>query len=136
MSTKNLWGQMPQAEKVRSPLAILRQQASLLGQTTRGLLEGIVTRQRAFDPGRDFSATLSIVAPSLDSYEVQVVEIKYPLACYPLEVSWSEGDTKASDESEFVSVLGQVLSSKRTKTIIGRLLTQIHAELDSSPNPE
>jgi len=88
--------------------------------------------------GWDFSATLYITAPLLDDYQVQVLRIQYPLACYPLEISSSEGKVGASDESEFVSILGEVLSSETTKRIIGRLLTQIHAELeqDLPPNPE
>jgi hypothetical protein len=130
MSTKNLWGKLPQAETIRSPVAILREQASLLGEMTGMLLEGRVhTWRDALLGDRPFRARLCIVAPSLDNYEVEIAEIGYPLGFYPATVaSIASKRAEAENEEEFIHVLEGVLSSAGVKQVITRLLTQIQGE--------
>lgn len=41
-TTKNLWGELPLAEVIRTPAIILREQATLLTEMTTGVLEGEV----------------------------------------------------------------------------------------------
>jgi hypothetical protein len=41
-SKKNLWGELPKPETIRTPYTILKEQASILSEITNGLLIGEV----------------------------------------------------------------------------------------------
>jgi hypothetical protein len=128
MSTINLWGELPVVEKVRTPLAILREQASLLGQMTERLLEGevIVT-----SPSPDhIEAQLNIVAPTLGGYSVTILSIQYGLDMYPVKVHHALEDSvrkSAKDEEAFMQALSQILNSASVRKAISALLTQIRS---------
>lgn len=76
MVTKNLWGELPDAADIRSPVTILREQASLLTQMTNGTLQGEVYLENS---GGRFSSTLYILAPALDDYRYSVLSVQYPV---------------------------------------------------------
>jgi len=65
--TESFWPDLP-TEKVRTPHAILLEQASALAERTRGLLVGQVRRSQ---DKNNFVSNLSIVAPSLNNYTMR-----------------------------------------------------------------
>ena len=85
MATKNLWGELPSAEGIRTPVSLLREQASILGEKTNKFLEGTVSLRQQFESydidrtHPKLAATLSIVVPSLDGYQVTILEATYEL---------------------------------------------------------
>lgn len=94
MATQDLWGELPLAEEVRSPLTILKEQAALLGQKTNNLLQGHVNFHRStIDP--QFTADFDIEAPLLDSYFYHVLTIRYPVTLYPVIVE-PDSNTQSS----------------------------------------
>ena len=126
---KNLWGELPNAETIRTPYTILKEQASILSEITNGLLIGevVVNIQK-----ENFLAmTLRIKAPSLNNYTYSVVDVQQPIQLYPVGIrnliknTWTE----YSSEEEFENALGQILSSQEVKRVISALLAQIHADI-------
>jgi hypothetical protein len=151
-SKKNLWGELPNPETIRTPYAILKEQASILSEITKGLLIGEVINNQE---DKFFVKILRIKAPSLNNYTYSVVEVKHLIQLYPVFVKnlTSEPITKATDlidslvdvrlpglledqgykkylsEEEFEKALGKILSSQGVKQVISALLAQIHADI-------
>ena len=132
-SKKNLWGELPNVETIRTPYTILKEQASILSEITNGLLIGEVAFNNQTD--NSLSMTLMIKAPSLNNYTYSVVEVQQPIQLYPVAViNLLEGRMgKYSSEEEFESALGQILSSQDVKRVISGLLAQIHADIPKQP---
>lgn len=138
---KSLWGNLPLADVTRTPIIILREQATILTELTNGLLEGIVTNRvmeginklggyDAQEP-KKFNATLSIIAPALDGYTFRLLQVNYNLDLYPVEVLklesnyfLSEDVTVCDNEAEFLEALSGVLGSEPVRTAVGKLLAQ------------
>jgi hypothetical protein len=128
-SKKNLWGELPNAETIRTPYTILKEQASMLSEITNGLLIGEVVVNNQID--KLFIITLRIKAPSLNNYTYSVVEVRQPIQIYPVAVINlldSRGGNYSSEE-EFENALGEILSSQEVKRGISGLLAQIHADI-------
>src|SRR5262245_4360896 len=114
----DLWGTLI-PEPHRTPVAILREQAALLGTKTEHLIEAEVTtsiQDQRFVHGFD------IVVPGLDGYRYQLFRISHGPEIYPVDVRFRTG--VLSSEDEFVAWLGEKLSSKETKHLINNLLSQ------------
>ena len=138
-----LWGNLPLDEVVRTPLIILREQATILTKATSGLLTGEVSMisvqeydvfnnlvERTASNPPVFRATLSIEAPALDGYVFHVLQAEFSLVAYPVEVQDLLGKSKyeCNDEEEFNKTLGAVLSSAGVRRAIGLLLAQSRSE--------
>jgi hypothetical protein len=132
-SKKNLWGELPNVETIRTPYTILKEQASILSEITHGLLIGEVVVNSQND--KFFTITLRIKAPSLNNYTYSVVEVQQPIQLYPVAViNLLEGRMgKYSSEEEFENALGEILSSQEVKGVISGLLAQIHADIPKQP---
>ncbi len=144
LSNKNLWGELPQSENIRTPYTILKEQASLLTEITKGLLIGEVNISPEVDDvikfassilgerSQSFVAFLRIKAPSLNNYTYSVVKIQYPIKLYPVLVKSlvvENFQRECSSEEEFEKALGQILSSQEVKQVISALLAQIYADI-------
>jgi hypothetical protein len=144
LSNKNLWGELPKSENIRTPYTILKEQASLLTEITKGLLIGEVKLSSEVDAlskfassiigeqSQSFVAFLRIKAPSLNNYTYSVVKIQYPIKLYPVLVKSlvvENFQSECSSEEEFENALGQILSSQEVKQVISALLAQIHADI-------
>jgi hypothetical protein len=142
----DFWGEIVPAQE-RTPLAILREQASLLGTKTKNLVEATV--DTSVSPNGQFIHRFTLVVPSLSSYKYELFRIQHGVVSYPISVT-SEvpamptirelqtaplifGEVLARDltryrqletEQEFVDWLRGKLSSPETKRIIANLLAQ------------
>ena len=125
MAVKNLWGDLPELSDVRSPATILREQASLLTQMTKGTLQGEVSLLKRKDK---FDLTLRILAPALDNYSYTVLGVVYPIEMYPADVFDAHNlppiPRSCTDEESLQSTLANILSSSRTQKVISHLLAQ------------
>ncbi len=148
---KNLWGEVSLTQTRRNPYTILKEQASILGEITNGLLVGEVTQlprpiteaqfpdmygQKAVlgkslisdqEEGRLY-ASLRIVAPALNHYKYSVIQINYPIEFYPLmliDLANDEAVHRCPNEESFEQVLQQVLRSNKVKDVIEALLSQV-----------
>lgn len=114
----DLWGEIAPSA-VRTPVSILREQASLLGKKTRHAIEGEVATHTL---GSDFVHLFNLVVPALDNYSYELFRIVHGVSIYPVRV-WGS-DESLPDEEAFLEWLGRTLSSEKTKGIVGNLLAQ------------
>jgi hypothetical protein len=124
----DLWGEIAPAA-VRTPLAILREQAALLGPKTKNLVEATVTTRRDRFQGEsigEFVHHFNLVVPSLDGYTYELFHVTHGVNLYPVIIPGG-GPMLArplKSEEEFLGWLRQELSSPNTKRIISNLLAQ------------
>lgn len=125
--SENLWGTLPDAGEVKTPLSILREQSAFLGEMTDYLLQAEVevTTQSI----NELSATLFILAPALDNYKVGILRISHGLAMYPVIFTnlVSGNDVGAQDEQVYLNALKDTLSSDAVQKIIVSLLVNLRS---------
>ncbi len=124
----DLWAEDIVTGTVNTPVAILREQASLLGKKTQNL----VLAEVASSAGYQFKHRFKITAPALGDYAYTLFSIEHPIGLYPLkmdldgeladELEWD--DEEINDESKFIKFLDRILKAERTKQIIRTFLAQ------------
>jgi hypothetical protein len=124
----DLWPEIEQTQVV-PPVAILREQAALLGQKTNYLLQGRV--QTTVDLHGRFVHSFYIVAPALDDYTYKLFEVKHDANQYPVEAD-SLGRTgpltvDLNSEQQLLDHIRKILNSDKTKRVVGSLLAQVKA---------
>ncbi len=140
------------AEKLKAPVTILKEQASLLGKKTQNLVEAIVrTNERMQAPER-FAYDFYLVAPALSAYRYRLFTIMHGIQLYPVNVyvdrdmaaeiapgrvgredmpmifSGIPGEQRellAKSEEELLEILKKIFGAKKTKQIIQALLAQM-----------
>jgi hypothetical protein len=118
-SIPDLWPEIEQTELL-PPVAILREQAALLGKKTNHLLEGQVVTKT--DVGRFFHS-FYIVAPALSSYTYRLFGINHDENLYPVQAD----SASLGSEQELLEHIRKILNSDKTKRVIGSLLAQVKA---------
>ncbi len=110
--------------KLRMPLGILRQQASVLGRKTRN---AVTARVVSDQEGKNFVHALELVAPALGNYTYVVLTVQHPVSVYPMRVLDHLRDDQVRDahsEEEFEGILRDILSCAEMKRILEVLLAQ------------
>src|ERR1017187_9270395 len=117
----DLWGEIAPTA-VRTPLAVLREQAALLGRKTNNLVEATVTTG-VYRGG--FIHRFNLVVPALDDYTYELFAVTHGIELYPVR-KWDPLSVYPDFPSEeaFVEWLRQELSSPETKRIVSNLLAQ------------
>lgn len=115
----DFWGEIGPAEPVRAPVAILREQAALLGTKTQNVVEARVSTSVA---SGNLYHSFDLVVPALGGYTYQLFVIAAGAGPYPITLVRT--DDKFQTEQEFTSWLKTKLSSPETKKIIANLLAQ------------
>jgi hypothetical protein len=122
MSIESLWGEIPKADDIKTPIAILREQAAILGDATNNVLVAEVVPNKR---GSTMLAHLYIAAPALDNYRFLVLTVEHELELYPLSV---EDETSlydnCKDETQYKAAVRAILSSDRLRRVIASLLAQ------------
>jgi len=116
---------IPDADAIKTPMTILKEQASLLKQKTNGLLEGAVRIHR--QELEDQIAVLEIVAPVLGNYSIGIVQIKYGLHFYPVRIVDSLAGVAydAIDEISYKIDLEKIFTSRHVQETIKTLIQQV-----------
>jgi hypothetical protein len=151
----DLWPENLTANKVRSPLTLLKEQAALLGQKTQNAVQAQVRSIESvslkssgtlvrLEEGTVLRYEFCILAPRLGSYRYKLFTVSYDINIYPAvfnvdegiaeELGLEENGTEAVAESEeaFLGILKKILRSERTKEIIQVLFSQ-SADIQSGP---
>ncbi len=121
------------------PVTILKQQASLLGQKTKNIVEGKVETTLSDNEGV-LRHTLYLVAPALNFYRYPLLDVEHKAtSMYPAKIKvrsaeksqkdirddiWDLQNAPADNEEEFKNKLKSVFADEETKKIIGALLAQ------------
>ncbi len=128
MNSRNLWGPLPATEQIITPTQILKEQATQLGDMTKGILYGNVSVTAAH--GEFFLVQLAIVAPFIDNYTYLAVQVEHGPQLYPATVrpGYNLYDknlaVECENQDEFEKAVGNILSSDHMQRIIRSLLAQ------------
>lgn len=118
----DLWPADIGTGKLQSPVAILRREASLLGEKTSQLVTAEVTTQ---SQGEHFIHAFILVCPALDNYRYELFKVQHRLTFYPMTFITGGGGISLSTQEEFLGRLRVIFSSQDTKNIVHSLLAQI-----------
>lgn len=120
---KNLWGDLKNLERVRTPKSILEDQAGYLTQATEGELVGEVEGGKL---GRDFQYDLNVRVPSLNNYTYTILAIAHSLELYPVRVTSQRPPESINclDQASFEGAIESILSSQEVKLVLSRLVSQ------------
>lgn len=128
MPSKNLWGDFGSAEAIRTPTTVLNEQASALNVATKGVLRGKIEVESVRG---EFQIVLSIVAPAINNYEFEVLQVSHGIELYPATVvaAWERhsadtGEVECENEDEFTRALARILGSDRVRRVISSLIAQ------------
>ena len=120
--TTDFWPEDIGQPDLRTPVGLLREQATALGEKTRNL----VTAEVRSESDVDFIHALYLVAPALH-YSYQLLLIRHhPVLFYPMKVksandaAWAE----VPSEDQFVDWLKRALASESTRKVIRALIAQ------------
>lgn len=81
MAARNPWQKLKdEALKIRTPTQILREQAGFLSDATDGVLRGEISTE---ERGGQTLVTLSVYAPTLNNYSVDLLKVRHPVVQYP-----------------------------------------------------
>ncbi len=128
MSPQNLWGDLPAFERVETPVQVIRAQAELLTELTKGDLVGFVTQSKPRLLGRPFAFELCVRAPALGTYRTTLLTISCKAHLYPLTVLSPRGKPReCQNEEELVEALRVILQGEEVRNLIGTLLMRCHA---------
>lgn len=145
---ENLWPMDIRAtSKQLSPVAILKRQASLLGERTKNIVEAEV-ETKAADHQKKLQHWFYLVAPALDFYKYPLFRVEHaPTQFYPLNIQFnvsaetsSEGNRtrkfegltareqgsmlRVRSEAEFTAHLKTIFAADETKKVIQSLIDQ------------
>lgn len=127
--SEDLWGEIAVDTELKLPVAVLKAQATLLGDKTNGILEAKVTSLKM--TGKDtVGYSFNIVAPALSNYVYKVLTISHPaILLYPVRVvnQTTNSDSVCKDETEFIAVVRETLSSAIVHKAVLALITQSRA---------
>lgn len=150
----DLWPEELESAKIRPPVAILKEQASLLGQKTKNVVEGAVSEVFTVDEDEEktMEYSFNLVAPALGGYRYRLFTMSHDIRMYPLiitmereifqevnpetsgkmSVSVSVSDrllrlrnqAKVDTEAEFLALLKKIFAATKTRQIIAAILAQ------------
>ncbi len=139
----SLWpAEIEVPDEETAPIAILKQQASILGQKTNNLVEAIV-QTKAADFSRFMDHSFILVAPALNFYRYPLFSVQHRAdKLYPVTIvkqSSFEGagvtskKIEAEDEDQFKGVLKNIFADAKTKKVVGALIKQSTASDEIAP---
>lgn len=121
-SVGSLWPAGIGVVKVRVPAALLKEQGTLLGQQTQGIVQGVVDSKTSV-MDNSLVHTFYLVATPLN-YRYELLTVRHGPTPYPATVRWNFKDTKANNEKEFLDALKGIFSQPETVDIVNGLLAQ------------
>lgn len=127
MPTKNMWGDLPTMEDTVTPLQIMREQANVLKQATRGLLNASITTT-PLKLGR-MRHSFYLVAPLLNDYRHLLFSVEHGIDSYPATFSASRMDKPVSckKQKDFELMLTTLLQDASTRKAVASLIANSQA---------
>jgi hypothetical protein len=155
----DLWPDLDKIEPANAPVTILRQQAALLSEKMKNLIEGQVTAASA-PPPRQFGYNFYIACPSLN-YRYQPFYLAHDVDMYPVYLHLDTDidaeinplnplsdldveltpvnplslmlDLTAHSEDQLKDILRKIFASQKVKKVIQALLAQLQTGYTQSP---
>ena len=136
----DLWPESFAVEiKINPPLAILREQASLLERKTGGLVKaavqksenaiveaGIIAMTMLRKPTNSvISYSFWLLAPAFGNYRYQLFTVEQPIEMYPLRIVDSPlEDMEITSEDDLLAKLKLIFASDKAQRVIGAMIAQ------------
>jgi hypothetical protein len=138
----SLWGPLPEPDARQHPRELLNQQARILSEETKGVIQAKVTdvtpRISSWD---DACLRFSLVCPSIGNYSYEVASIYYKrLEIFPIYIvppgadlgqtpvdSAYSGVVTADSDDQYRNAVAMLLQSERVKRVIAALLREANA---------
>lgn len=136
---ENLWPEdlLSDFKKIPTPVSILKEQGALLGEKTKNIITGIVTRTRFLGDAEDKFSSIFIIRSDALKYSYNLFYITYEVTLYPVEIfiydvdilielglSNKQKSVVTKDEVEFKTFLKKIFSTKKVGNIISAILSQ------------
>jgi hypothetical protein len=118
---EDLWPSNIADSKLVPPVALLREQAALLGRKTRQLIDGEVTTDTT---GALFVHHFYIAAPTLQ-YRFELFTVSHGVTFYPLTRRHLNRSTAAASENEFKEKLQEIFADQHTLNVVHSILAQV-----------
>ncbi len=122
-NTDDLWPANIADSRLTTPVAILKEQAALLGEKTKQLVKGEVSTQTT---GNLFVHHFYLVAPTLN-YKYELFTASHVINFYPLTLRQTSQNTTIMNEEDFKEKLKEILSSQHTLNVVHSILAQVRA---------
>ena len=119
----DLWPENIAESNMVTPVAILREQAALLGDKTKQLVAGEV---QTTTTGNLFVHSFYVAAPTLN-YRYELFRVQHPAAFYPLVLAQGQSTSQLKSEEEFKNKLKEVFSSPQTLNVVHSILAQVRS---------
>jgi len=132
----NLWPEdiFDNSIKIRPPVQILKEQASIFNERSKKIVVAEVVSVHITDASK-FGFMFKIKAPALNNYSFSLFYVIHKIELYPVSLTIDEEfykgnggelkkDSMASDEQEFNAILRDVFTSQKLKKIISAILAQ------------
>jgi hypothetical protein len=106
------------------PITIPREQALALTEKTNGVLEGVVKTNTV---GTEIYIAMSIRAPLLNNYRVEILRYEQPIKLYPGELYFylpEDQRMTVHSEDQFRRTIRSYLSSNEITTVLESLIAQ------------
>lgn len=118
---EDLWPANIADSKLVPPVALLREQAALLGRKTRQLIDGEVTTETM---GGLFVHHFYIAAPTLQ-YRFELFFVSHGVTFYPLTLRHLNRSTAVTSENEFKEKLQEIFAAQHTLNVVHSILAQV-----------
>lgn len=125
---KSLWPDF-KFDDVKTPLAILQEQANELGNKTKNIVTGEIITTEAFDEKENQMVLIYqfyIKAPILSNYRFLLFRLLQRNTLYPLDIYFDPDKTKIEGikKEEFLDKLKEIFSNPKTEEIVKSLYAQ------------
>jgi hypothetical protein len=154
---KDLWPNDIAQVVNRTPVTILKEQASLLGSKTKNIVTAEVGQVDEDATSHDLIYRFYIVAPALKNYHYRLFDISHPIDLYPLTVfpdssvadeliygkpeflqaydlgaNERHGSFQVQKEESFLALLEQIFAAQKTRRVIASILGQSTGDYSSN----
>ena len=118
--SEDLWPANIAESNLVTPVTIIKEQASLLGEKTKQLVHGEVETTSS---GSLLIHHFSIVAPTMN-YRYELFSVQHNVSFYPLVVKFVDTTTQVLNESDFKAKLKQIFAHPHTLNVVHSILAQ------------
>jgi hypothetical protein len=124
MSAENMWGEINDPVNQRTPTSILREQAAILNQLTKGVLIGSLEQEPTNNNALVYN--FAVTAPAINNHKFLILTVQYSITIYPLTLTdrTTQVQRQCLNEEAFTTTLKGILASTQLKRVISALLIQ------------
>jgi len=117
----DLWPSNIAETKLVAPVSILKEQAALLGEKTKQLVQGAVTTR---PDGSMLVHSFFLVAPTLN-YRYELFRATHDIKFYPVNIIYLNSATHHGSEAAFKAKLKEIFSAPHTVTTVQSILATV-----------